>query len=229
MGRISRRQSWILLKYFFDLVSGGVSVTTDKPKAMKQHIFPQKIGMYAQTKFTRALDNSIASSIAEKIHVSRRHARNETLYLVKEIMNSNVGDAAQLAYWLELDDNQIKSLLDNPQSLRKIKQVMSAMEEERIKKQTEMGELQFSSFDRPGDDWTDILKDWEEKKVIMLEEEKRRKEEEKKRKVAERKKKAAEKRAAKKAAAKKAKEEKEEKIVEEEPEEENQTSLDQFF
>lgn len=222
LGRISRRQSWILLKYFFDLVSGGVAVAVDKPKPMTKHVFPQKIGMYAQTMFSRALTKSISTNIAEKIHVSTRAAQNESLYLVEEIINSNIGDAAKLAFWLELDDNQIKSLLVKPESLKKIKQVMIAYEEERIKKQTEMGQLRYSSFDSPGDDWSAILEKREKVKAEKLEEEIKRKEEEKRRK-------AEEKKAKKKASAPKPKKGSEKAKPEKDKEENKQASLEQFF
>lgn len=226
LGRIRRRQNWKLLSYFFDLVSGGVAVEVDKPhKQIKQYIFPQKIGMYAQTRFSRALRDSIASSMAEKTHVSKGSARTDSMYLVKQVLNGNIGDAAQMAYWLELDDNQLKSLVENLESIRKIKKIMKAIEEERIKQQTTMGKQKFSSFDDTGDDWTEILEEYEKKKEEQLTEEKRLKEEEKKRKAAERKarkaKKATEKKSAKKVP--------EKKKIDNEEKDEKQVSLDDFF
>ena len=232
LGRIMRRQSWGLLKYFFDLVSGGVAVATDKPKRSGKHIFPQKIGLYAQTRFSRAVTGSISSSLAEKIHVSKKAAQTDSLYLVQQVINNNIGDAAHMVDWLELDDNQVKSLLEQPEKARKIRKVVNALEEERIKQQTSIGELKHSSFNDTGDDWTEILKDYEIKKAQKLEEEKRLKEEEKKRKAeakkaARAKKKAAEKAKKEKEKQKKAKEAKEAKPVKEEKKE--QTSLDQYF
>ena len=52
--------------------------------------------MFAWTKFERAMINSIASNIAEKTHVSKSAARIDSLYLVEQILNGNVGNAAQL-------------------------------------------------------------------------------------------------------------------------------------
>ena len=223
LGRIRRRQNWKLLSYFFDLVSGGVAVEVDKPhRQIKQYTFPSKIGMYAQTRFSRALRDSIASSMAEKTHVSKVAARSDSMYLVKQVLNGNIGDAAQMAYWLELDDNQIKSLVENPEYIRKIKKIMKAFEEERIKQQTTMGKQKFSSFDDTGDDWAEILEEYEKKKEEQLAEEKRLKEEEKKRKAAARKaKKAAEKKSAKKVP--------EKKKIDNEEKDEKQISLDDFF
>ncbi|MGC9780174.1 MAG: replication factor C large subunit [Candidatus Heimdallarchaeota archaeon] len=223
LGRIMRRQSWNLLSYFFDLVSGGVAVDVDRPgKNIKQYIFPQKIGMYAQTMFTRALRDSIASNIAEKTHTSTIAARGESMHVVKQILNSGIGDAAQMAYWLELDENQLKSLIENQESIRKIKKVMKAYDKEKMKLQTSMGDQRFSSFDDTGDNWSDILIEYEKKKEEKLAEEKRRNEEEKKRKAEERK--------AKKAAAKK--EVKKTKQVDDqdlEKKAKKQASLDQYF
>jgi replication factor C large subunit len=223
LGRIMRRQSWTLLSYFFDLVSGGVAVEVDKPsKQIKQYTFPQKIGMYAQTMFSRALRDSVASSMAEKTHVSKVAARSDSLYLVKQVLNGNIGDAAQMAYWLELDDNQLKSLIENPESIRKIKKIMNAIEEEKVKQQTTMGKQKFSSFDDTGDDWTEILEEYEKKREEQLAEEKRLEEEEKKRKATERK--------AKKAKEQKAaKEVKEKKKEDTEEKDRKQVSLDDFF
>jgi len=230
LGRIMRKQSWNLLSYFFDLVSGGVTSTIDNPsRHVEKYIYPQKISMYAQTRFSRALRDSIASSVAEKTHTSKRMAIKENMYLVKEILNGKIGNAAQLAYWLELDDNQMKSLIENQTTIKKIKQVMKAMDDDRIARLTQMGELRFSSFDDLGDDWTDILEVYMKKKEEMLAEEKRLKEEEKTRKAEARKaKKKAEKEAAK--AAKTAKEKPTEEPKEEkEDEKKKQASLDQFF
>ncbi len=219
LGRIMRRQDWKLLAYFFDLVSGGVAVEVDKPsKQIQQYIFPQKIGMYAQTMFSRALRDSIASSMAEKTHVSKTAATTDSMFLVKEVLNGNIGDAAQMAYWLELDDNQLKSLVENPESIRKIKKIMKAFNEEKIKQQTKMGKQRYSSFNDTGEDWTDILEEFERKKEEKLVEEQKLKEEEKKRKAAEQK----AKKTSEKVAVKATKEELKEK-------EKKQVSLDDFF
>ena len=229
LGRIMRRQSWGLLKYFFDLVSGGVAIATDKPKKSKQHVFPQKIGMYAQTRFSRAVTDSISASIAEKAHVSKRAAQTESLYLVKQVINNNIGDAAQMVDWLELDDNQVKSMLEKPENVRKIRKVVSAYEAERMKEQTKMGELKHSSFDRPGDDWTEVLEEYALKKEQQLEEENRRKEEEKKKKAEARKAAKAKKKATEKKKNEKEKSKQKTKEASKNKEEKEQMSLDQFF
>jgi hypothetical protein len=152
------------------------------------------------------------------------------VYLVKQVLNGNIGDAAEMAYWLELDDNQLKSLVENSESIRKIKKIMKAFDEEKIKQQTKMGKQKFSSFDDTGDDWTEILEEFEKKKELQLAEEKRLEEEEKKRKAAEKK---AKRDAAKKTAKEAKKETKKEtkKEAKEEPEEKDkkQVSLDDFF
>ncbi|MCK5184921.1 MAG: hypothetical protein KAQ95_11490, partial [Candidatus Heimdallarchaeota archaeon] len=108
---------------------------------------------------------------------------------------------------------------ENPETIRKIKKIMKAYDEEKIKHQTSMDELKFSSFDDKGDDWSEILLEFEKKKEEQLAEEKRLKEEAKKRKAEERKaKKAAEKKAIKEAQ----KEESEKK-------DKKQVSLDDFL
>jgi replication factor C large subunit len=218
LGRIMRRQSWRLLSYFFDLVSGGVVADIDKPaKTAIKYAYPQKISMYAWTKFERAMINSIATNIAEKTHVSKSAARTDSLYLVEQIMNGNVGNAAQLADWLELDDNQLKKLVHDTNTLGKIKRVLNAYDEERAKNLTKMKDLQYSSLDEASDEWSSVMEVWEKKEAEKLEEEENRKAEEKKLK-AEAKKKA-------KAAEKAKQKEKEES----EKEDDEQVSLDQFL
>ncbi|MCK5046616.1 MAG: hypothetical protein KAS22_08550, partial [Candidatus Heimdallarchaeota archaeon] len=128
----------------------------------------------------------------------------------------------QMAYWLELDENQLKSLIENPETIRKIKKIMKAYDEEKIKHQTSMDELKFSSFDDKGDDWSEILLEFEKKKEEQLAEEKRLKEEAKKRKAEERKAKKAKKAAEKKAIKEAQKEESEKK-------DKKQVSLDDFL
>ncbi|MCG3254203.1 MAG: hypothetical protein KAX09_10145, partial [Candidatus Heimdallarchaeota archaeon] len=160
--------------------------------------------------------------MAEKTHVSKSSARTDSMYLVKQVLNGIIGDAAQMAYWLELDENQLKSLVENPETIRKIKKIMKAFDEEKIKHQTSMDKLQFSSFDATGDDWSEILLEFEKKKEEQLAEEKRLKAEAKKRKAEERKaKRAAEKKSAKKVP--------EKKKTDNEEEDKKQVSLDDFF
>ncbi|NHJ85254.1 MAG: replication factor C large subunit [Asgard group archaeon] len=221
LGRIMNRQSWNLLAYFYDFISGGVATYTDKPsKNIDKYIYPQKIAMYAQTMFTRALTKSICTNMAEKMHVSISEAQSESLYLVEEVLNGSVGDAAKLADWLELDNNQLKSLVQDNAKLNKIKKVMIAIDDERKKLQTEMGPLKYSSFDNIGDDWGDILDDWEKKKQLMIEEEQKQKEEEKKQKAA-----------TKKAQKQKEQTKTKKEVEKEEPktDDKKQASLDQFF
>jgi len=216
LGRIMRRQSWNLLSYFFDLVSGGIVVDLDKQvKKDINYAYPQKISLYAWTKFERAMINSISSNIAEKTHVSISAARNDSLYLVEEILNSNVGNAAQLADWLELDDNQLKKLLHDANTLIKIKRVIKAYEQERTKDLTKMHDLQYSSFDKYEDEWSDVLEDWGKKEAERVEEEEKRKVKEKKIKEE-----------AKKKSKEKKKTEQKEKTDEVDK---KQVSLDQFF
>jgi replication factor C large subunit len=214
LGRIRRRQKWKLLSYYFDLISGGVAVTTDQPKKLgRDYTYPQKIALYARTMFQRRIVKSISTNIAEKMHISTHRAQNEVLSLVREIMNTSVGAAAELAYWLELDDNQIKSLLKDRKRLSRIKKVIAAFEKERMKHQTAMSDLKHSSFDLPKENWIKTLNKWEEKKNQLAEEEKQRKEEEK-----------AKQKAKKKKAAKTNNDSSEEK-----DDEAKQASLDQFF
>jgi DNA polymerase III delta prime subunit len=190
----------------------------DKPaKIAIKYAYPQKISMYAWTKFERAMINSIATNIAEKTHVSKSAARTDSLYLVEQIMNGNVGNAAQLADWLELDDNQLKKLVHDTNTLGKIKRVLNAYDEERAKNLTKMKDLQYSSLDEASDEWSSVMEVWEKKEAEKLEEEENRKAEEKKLK-AEAKKKA-------KAAEKAKQKEKEES----EKEDDEQVSLDQFL
>ena len=125
-----------------------------------------------------------------------------------------------MAYWLELDDNQLKAFVENPESIRKIKKIMKAYDDEKVKQQTKMGALKFSSFNDTGEDWTEILEEYQRKKEEQLAEEQRLKEEEKKGKAAKRKtKKVAEKKTAKETEKKKESQEKAEK----------QISLDDFL
>ena len=147
------------------------------------------------------------------------------MYLVEEILNGNIGDAAQLAYWLELDDNQLKSLIENQTTIKKIRQVIKAMDDEKIKRLTQMGNLHYSSFDNLGDDWTDILSIWEKKKEEQLAEENRLKEEEMQRKAEAKKAKKKQEKTAKTTIKEKPKKEEEPK----EEEKKKQASLDQFF
>jgi replication factor C large subunit len=172
LGRIYRRQEWKLLSYFFDLVSGGVSAMIDKPnKNIKRYIFPQKIRLYGQTKWTRSLNDSIVQQIAEKTHTSQNYAQQFSLPVVKEILNDAVGNAAEMANWLELDSRQIKALVKDKAKVKKMKKVIQAMEKHEKDQQTKMGNIQHSSFDRPQEDWEKALENWEQKKEALKEKE----------------------------------------------------------
>lgn len=206
LGRIFRRQSWRLLKYFYDLVTTGVYATIDKPSInIKRYTYPQKIAMYARTRFSRYRTDAIVSSIAEKTHESTNSAQEIYLSVVRDLLNGPIEPAAKLAHWLELEDSQIKSLVKDKQVRKKIARVMKAIEEYEKEDITSMSELQHSSFDLPSEDWEQTIKTYKKKKEQLKEEEEN---------------------------AKKNKEKKKEKssTEEKEPDEkQKQTSLDKFF
>ncbi|MBD3193066.1 MAG: replication factor C large subunit [Candidatus Heimdallarchaeota archaeon] len=179
LGRIFRRQSWRLLKYFYDLVTAGVYAGIDKPSInIKRYTYPQKIAMYARTRFSRYRTDAIVSSIAEKTHESEQSAREIYLPVVEDLLNGPIEPAAKLAYWLELEDSQIKSLVKDKQARKKIARVMKAIDEYEKQDITSMPELQHSSFDLPQEDWEQTIENYEKKKERLNKEKENKKDSE---------------------------------------------------
>jgi replication factor C large subunit len=145
MGRIKRRQAWNLLPYAIDMFSAGVALAKKRRyRRFVRYQYPTLFSLYARTKKSRALIDSIASKIKgargtvnEKVHVSKRVAREEFFPLLRAVFNRDPARGAEMASELGLELEEIRFFTENDQLAHRIheeaKKITAARLRERIR------------------------------------------------------------------------------------------------
>ena len=110
-GRIRSTQNWKLLRYVYDFMTAGVSVSRGRvPREWFSFRFPERIRMLSRTRRERRMQSSIGMKIKRRCHVSSSRAVREILPYLRVIFENNVHMAAGLAKWLDLDEAMIEYL-----------------------------------------------------------------------------------------------------------------------
>ena len=100
-GRIRRRQDWGLMRYAIDFMSAGVAISKkEKYSKFVKYGYPEIFVIYAKTKKLREQVDAIAEKIKEKLHCSKREAREIYFPLLEIVLQSEEGP--KLAHELEL-------------------------------------------------------------------------------------------------------------------------------
>jgi len=141
LGRVRRRQDWTLMKYSLDLMSAGVaSAKKKKYKGFTRYSYPQTFVLMARTKKSRKENLNLARKIQGKegytnrVHSSVREIRQNFLPMVEVIMENNREMGARLASELELDEEDLKTLVREEKG-KKIFQLSQEITRERLKAQ----------------------------------------------------------------------------------------------
>ena len=115
-GRIRSTQNWKLLRYVYDFMTAGISVSRGRmPRGWVPFKFPERIRMLARTRWERGMRSSIGVKIKRRCHVSSSRAVREVLPYLRVIFENNAHMAAGLAKWLDLDEAMIEYLAGNRQ------------------------------------------------------------------------------------------------------------------
>lgn len=108
LARAQRHQAWELLKYYFDLMTGGVALAKkySKPAGWVPAKFPERIQLMSRTRKLRSERAKVAAAIATKCHTSSKNAIKHYLPYLR-VMFENEEEANRLTSWLELDREQV--------------------------------------------------------------------------------------------------------------------------
>jgi replication factor C large subunit len=120
--RIRDTQNWSFLRYVIDFMTSGVAASRERSKSSgwTPFRFPDKIRMLSKTKGERALQKSLGIKIRKRCHISALRSIKEIVPYLKVIFENNSKSAAELATWLDLDDDMIQYLTGNKRLTKKI-------------------------------------------------------------------------------------------------------------
>lgn len=141
LGRIRRRQAWKLLPYAIDMISAGVA--TAKQRKYTQYTryqYPQVFALYARTKKSRAIMDSIAVKIKgrkptlnEKVHCSKKLAVKEFFPMIELVMNHDTAMGARIASELGLEHEEIKHFVQGEELAGKINENAKKITADRLR------------------------------------------------------------------------------------------------
>jgi len=110
-GRIRRTQNWGLLPYAMENMMRGLIFPAERRASRLNYRFPPwKWIILSRTKAVRALREEICRKIGVRCHVSRRAAGNEYIPYLRTIFQSDSQAAAEIASWLQLEENEVHFL-----------------------------------------------------------------------------------------------------------------------
>ena len=114
-GRIRATQDWSFVRYVIDYMTAGVAMARQHSKSSGwiPFKFPQRIKMLSRSKTERGLQMRIGFKIKRKFHISANRAAKEILPYLRIIFKNNLEMAAEIAKWLDLDEDMIEYLAGN--------------------------------------------------------------------------------------------------------------------
>ena len=109
-GRIRATQDWSFMRYVIDYMTAGVAMARQGTKASGwiPFKFPQRIQMLSRSRAERAIQRKLGAKIKRRCHISAVRASKEVLPYLRIIFKNNVGMAAGLARWLDLDQEMVE-------------------------------------------------------------------------------------------------------------------------
>jgi replication factor C large subunit len=133
-GRIRRRQDWALLRYAVDLMSAGVALAKEREyRGYIKYQYPQVFVLYARTKKERGIVETLSSRLSQKLHTSRRVAREVHLPMLRAVFSESVEMGGQVASEMELPLQEIDLLLREEERAKAIYERAKEITEGRIR------------------------------------------------------------------------------------------------
>ena len=103
-GRISRRQSWGLLRYALELATAGVaSAKKQNANRFVKYRFPSYLQRMSYTVSSRAIINSACRKIGERMHLSSKEVQMQIRFILPFVLKN--------PEYYKLSDIEVKSLL----------------------------------------------------------------------------------------------------------------------
>jgi len=110
-GRISKTQNWSLMRYYIDFMTAGIAASwSRKSHGWVPFRFPSRIMTMSRSKIERDLLKAIGLKIGRKCHISADRAARDVIPFLHVIFQNNPKMGANLAKWLDLDEDMISFL-----------------------------------------------------------------------------------------------------------------------
>jgi replication factor C large subunit len=122
-GRIMRRQSWGLFKYYVDLMTAGVSLSKRETyKKFARYEFPAFIRHLSKSKKARGLRKAVGLKIGKKVHVSSSVAIQDYFPMVQTQFKKN---PVELTRYYDFSEDEVAFLLGDEKKAKKIREEAS--------------------------------------------------------------------------------------------------------
>jgi replication factor C large subunit len=113
-GKIRATQDWSFMRYVIDYMTAGVAMARQYSKVgWVPFKFPTRIQSLSWSKAERAMQRSIGYKIKPKFHISAKRSLSEVLPFIRIIFKNNPQKAAEIAKWLDLNEEMITYLAGN--------------------------------------------------------------------------------------------------------------------
>jgi replication factor C large subunit len=105
ISRIKRSQSWNLLPYALELMTGGIAFEKRRSAGYVQIKFPERIKYLSSTLRIRASLNELAKTLGKYCHMSAKKAKTECLPYLRFIFKNNPQEGSRIAEELSLSED----------------------------------------------------------------------------------------------------------------------------
>lgn len=143
LGRIRKRQDWVLLKYAADLMSAGVAVSKEKKYGgFVSYKYPSTFIIYAKLRQEKKIMNDIAEKMIERkdshegLHGSKFLMKREFFPLFEAVFSNDPENSAEIVSELEFSLEEIDYFVKNEKKSKSILENGQKIVMERIKKKT---------------------------------------------------------------------------------------------
>lgn len=120
-GKIRATQDWSFLRYVIDYMTAGVCMARQYSKVgWVPFKFPTRIQSLSRSKAERALQLDVGAKIKPKFHMSAKRSLTEVLPFIRLIFKSNPQKAADIARWLDLNEEMITYLAGTEEKAKAI-------------------------------------------------------------------------------------------------------------
>ncbi len=113
-GKIRATQDWSFMRYVIDYMTAGVAMARQYSKVgWVPFKFPTRIQSLSWSKAERAMQRNIGYKIKPKFHISAKRSLSEVLPFIRIIFKNNTQKAAEIAKWLDLNEEMVNYLAGN--------------------------------------------------------------------------------------------------------------------
>jgi len=124
LARVMNNQNYGLWGYASELMSSGVALSKAHPTTGRRLQFPSWIRKMGASRFQRGYRNSLAKKIGGVTHQSIKESKMEQLAVLSLVCQSDHGKAARIAGKLDLNENELATLMGIDKKDKRITDIM---------------------------------------------------------------------------------------------------------